>query len=426
MAAHPLVRHEPAATFAWRDRTAVSAAQFLADVSELARRLPERRYVINQCTDRYRFAAGFAAALLRGQVSLMPPNYTAHVVEGLRHAYPDSYCLDDDFAAAPAARLEVRDIPEEQVAAIVFTSGSTGDPVPHPKTWGGLVASARAEFEALGLATFPGIAVLGTVPPQHMYGLESTVLIALQGALAMHAGRPFFPADVCAELDALPRPRALVTTPVHLRAILGEAAALPPLDFILCATAALPVQLAVQAEARFGAPLLEIYGCTEAGQLATRRPAQTVEWELFPQFGMRQDEKGTWVQGGHARSELLLSDVIERRGARRFILHGRTADLVNIAGKRTSLSSLNHHLNSIPGVRDGTFVVPPAGDQAVTRLAAFVVAPGLTGDAILAALRQRIDAAFLPRPLCLVDELPRNETGKLPRERLEALIAKAG
>src|SRR6185503_2131661 len=103
-----------------------------------------------------------------------------------------------------------------------------------------------------------------------------------------------------------------------------------------------------------------------------------------------------------------------------------TADLVNIAGKRTSLSSLNHHLNSIPGVRDGTFVVPPAGDQAVTRLAAFVVAPGLTGDAILAALRQRIDAAFLPRPLCLVDELPRNETGKLPRERLEALIAKAG
>jgi acyl-CoA synthetase (AMP-forming)/AMP-acid ligase II len=144
MADHPLVRHEPAATFAWRDRTAVSAAQFLGDVSELACRLPERRYVINQCADRYRFAAGFAAALLRGQVSLMPPNYTAHVVEGLLRAYPDSYCLDDDFAAAQATRLAVRDIPEEQVAAIVFTSGSTGDPVPHPKTWGGLVASARA------------------------------------------------------------------------------------------------------------------------------------------------------------------------------------------------------------------------------------------------------------------------------------------
>ena len=97
MADHPLVRHEPAATFAWRDRAAVSAAQFLADVTELARRLPARRYVVNQCTERYRFAVGFGAALLRGQVSLMPPNYTAHVVESLLRAYPDSYCLDDGF-----------------------------------------------------------------------------------------------------------------------------------------------------------------------------------------------------------------------------------------------------------------------------------------------------------------------------------------
>ena len=35
------------------------------------------------------------------------------------------------------------------------------------------------------------------------------------------------------------------------------------------------------------------------------------------------------------------------------------------------------------------------------------------------ALRQRIDAAFLPRPLCLVDALPRNATGKLPRQALD-------
>jgi len=217
-----------------------------------------------------------------------------------------------------------------------------------------------------------------------------------------------------------------VTTPVHLRALLAETAALPALDFLLCATAPLPVQLAAEAEARFAAPLLEIYGCTEAGQIATRRPAQTAEWELFPQFSLRQDEKGTWVRGGHARTELLLSDVIELRPGRRFLLHGRTADLVNIAGKRTSLASLNYHLNSIPGVRDGAFVVPIGEEDGVARLAAFVVAPGLTSEVILAALRQRIDPAFLPRPLCLVAALPRNETGKLPRARLDALMAKAG
>ena len=36
-------------------------------------------------------------------------------------------------------------------------------------------------------------------------------------------------------------------------------------------------------------------------------------------------------------------------------------------------------------------------------------------------LRQRIDPVFLPRPLLLVDRLPRNATGKLPQQALQAL-----
>jgi acyl-coenzyme A synthetase/AMP-(fatty) acid ligase len=50
-----------------------------------------------------------------------------------------------------------------------------------------------------------------------------------------------------------------------------------------------------------------------------------------------------------------------------------------------------------------------------------VVAPGLAAPALLAALRERIDAIFIPRPLVLVEALPRNSTGKLPREALQAL-----
>ncbi|KAB2912656.1 MAG: beta-hydroxyacyl-ACP dehydratase, partial [Dechloromonas sp.] len=50
-------------------------------------------------------------------------------------------------------------------------------------------------------------------------------------------------------------------------------------------------------------------------------------------------------------------------------------------------------------------------------------APGLTARQITVALRQRIEAIFLPRPLLLVDKLPRNSTGKLPRADLQALYA---
>jgi acyl-coenzyme A synthetase/AMP-(fatty) acid ligase len=209
-----------------------------------------------------------------------------------------------------------------------------------------------------------------------------------------------------------------VTSPVHLRVLLAESDDLPPADFLLCATAPLSPQLAAQAEARFGAPLYEIYGCTESGGIASRRTVETGEWRAMKDVALRADSKGTWVRGGHVEIEVLLADVIELRGHGRFLLHGRTADLVNIAGKRTSLAHLNYHLNSIEGVRDGTFVVPEQDGEAVTRLTAYVVAPGLSGENLMDALRRRIDAAFLPRPLHFVDALPRNEVGKLPRQSL--------
>jgi acyl-coenzyme A synthetase/AMP-(fatty) acid ligase len=123
-----------------------------------------------------------------------------------------------------------------------------------------------------------------------------------------------------------------------------------------------------------------------------------------------------------------MGDVLEVRSDERFILHGRTEDLVNIAGKRGSLGYLNHHLNAIPGVIDGAFFVREderASAIGVTRLAAFVVAPQLNAASLLDRLRERIDPVFLPRPLLFVDRLPRNATGKLAREALQSLAASA-
>ncbi|MFA5083312.1 MAG: hypothetical protein WC474_12250 [Hydrogenophilaceae bacterium] len=113
--------------------------------------------------------------------------------------------------------------------------------------------------------------------------------------------------------------------------------------------------------------------------------------------------------------------------ARQFLLHGRHADLVNIAGKRSSLGYLNFQLNAIPGVQDGVFLLPQEDDgdhpENVRRLIALVVAPGLTPAALMQALRERIDPIFLPRPLLFVAALPRNATGKLPRQATQQLLA---
>ena len=98
--------------------------------------------------------------------------------------------------------------------------------------------------------------------------------------------------------------------------------------------------------------------------------------------------------------------------------------LINIAGKRSSLANLNHHLNSIEGVVDGTFFMPDElSHDHVTRLSACVVAPGFTASSLLAELRLRIDPVFLPRPLLFVEFLPRNSTGKLSREALKSIFS---
>src|SRR5216117_3806391 len=244
MADIPLIRNfDAGAVFAFRDTRPIRVEEFLGEVRRLAGLLPDRQYVVNLCSDRYQFSVGLAAALLRRQVNLLPPNATPDMLKRLSLDYPSVYCLSDG-AVQPALQIEtflypqtgntpsasVPRIPEEQIAVIGFTSGSTGQPTPHPRSWGALARSGLAEFEALGVAVYRNMSMLGTVPQQHSYGLESTVLMVMQGGLAMHAGRPFFPSDICAELQALPRPRGLVTTPVHLRVLLAEASELPGLE----------------------------------------------------------------------------------------------------------------------------------------------------------------------------------------------------
>ncbi len=425
-------------TFAWLPTGPRRVRDFLADARALAERLPAGGALLNLCHDRYRFAVGFAAGLLAGKVSLQPASQSAETLRRIGDDFPDVVCLcDGDFdtqdlprcdfpdlsAADPGQVADIPRISSDRVAAILFTSGSTGLPQPHRKTWGRLVANGRAEAAALGLDRTPHVLV-GTVPVQHSFGFESTFLLALHGRCAFWAGKPFYPQDIAAALDAVPRPRLLVTTPFHLSTLLASGIELPAIDQLLSATAPLSSTLAAEAEARSGAPLDEIYGSTESGQLAHRRTTAGAEWTLLPGIRLEQDADRTWACGGHVEGRVPLSDRIELLPDQRFLLHGRHTDLINIAGKRTSLAYLNHQIAAVPGVVDAAFFLPDdEAPDGITRLTAFVVAPTLDSRRLLAALRQRIDPLFLPRPAIFVDALPRNSTGKLPRSGLQALYA---
>lgn len=432
----PLIeRADLDAPLAWRGGVAVSARQFLADVAVQAARLPAAGPLVNLCGDRYRFAVGLAGALLRGRTSLLPPNALPDTLARLRQSWPALQALTDDEglaidgvpllrASAGAASPGPAAVPlvaTDLEAACLLTSGSTGEPQPHAKSWGALAANIRAASqrlaEVLERPSLAGLNLVATVPAQHSYGFESSVLLALLGGAAFDSGRPYYPADIVQALARLPRPRALVTTPFHLKTLLLSGVALPPTDLVLCATAPLSPQLALQAERAFGGPLVEIYGCTEAGQVATRRTVHGESWQTFGGLRLRSEGEGESerfiVEGGHVLQPTPLADVLQLDGAQRFRLLGRANDLIHVAGKRSSLAHLNYHLNSIEGVVDGAFWLPEDIADGVVRPVAFVVAPGLSSARLIAALRARLEAVFVPRRVVHVDALPREATGKL-------------
>ncbi|MGB4858072.1 MAG: AMP-binding protein, partial [Dokdonella sp.] len=313
----------------------------------------------------------------------------------------------------------------DAVVAIGFTSGSTGSPTANVKTWASFRTSTAQNLAALHdlwpVRALPS--VVATVPPQHMYGMELSVLLPLIGPAAVHAARPFFPADVARVLAEIPEPRLLVTTPVHLRTLVQSGVALPSLCGIVSATAPLSMELALAAEGRFGCEVRELFGSTETCIIARRRPAFDSAWTPLSGVRVQPCPDGALVHAAHLPVPVALADLVEVENDGRFHLRGRQADLLEIAGKRASLGDLTRRLLAIPGVVDGVMLQLDAGPgQIVGRVAALVVAPTLDEATILAALRQSVDPVFLPRPLKRVEVLPRNEAGKLPRAELLRLL----
>ena len=433
----PLIAlYGPDDTLAWQADGARSAGEFLSDVAELVDSLPDFPSVLNLLSSRYEFLVGFAAAMVRGQVTLLPQSRAPQTLRRIVGENGDCYGLTDrgdpveglPCVALPSRgrrsdrTMRVPQIPLHQQVAVAFTSGSTGQPTPNRKTWGALVSVARDTGSRFGLTAGRCRAVVATVPHQHMFGLEASVMLPIQHGLAMHPGRPLFPEDVRMALEEVSGRSVLVTTPLHLRACVMAGLKLPPVEMILSATSPLARELAREAEERFHAPVNEIFGFAEAGSVASRRTVNADEWQMLDAVTLAGAEPDWSVQADYLPRPIRFPDRIAVTGHRRFRVLGRMDDQVNIAGHRASLGDLTRKLLEIDGVQDGAFYLPETGHAPLTRLTAVVVAPGKTHQDIQRALRLSIDPVFFPRPLLLVPRLPRNETGKLPREALRRLV----
>ncbi|MBE9548738.1 MAG: AMP-binding protein [Proteobacteria bacterium] len=386
------------------------------------------------CEKPGNFLAAYTAALISGLSALLPPSSKPAVLTRLLEQYPQSIVISDSklkfecsasivMTGIPPDCLNantVEDLPvikADQLAAILFTSGTTGAPKENLKYWPDLTGVSELMRQRLNLN--PQDCLLVAVPPQHMFGFETQILLPLLGGIRLYADRLFYPANIhIATVEMLGRGvcPSLIITPIQLRAMLESGLDFSGLRQIVCSAAPLSASLAKRTEAQWNVPVIEIFGSTETGSVASRRTAVEDIWKLYPGVSLIRQENDWLVDATYLPHQPLLDDFIELKqdNPGYFCLLGRASDLIKVGGKRASLMALNNQLRDVPGVVDGVFVMPETAAENA-RLSAVVVAPELDRKVLLRALSEWLDPVFLPRPLYFIERLPRSRNGKLPR-----------
>ena len=103
----PLVAGDFTRPLVRRGGLVVGAGQFIAHAQALAAELPPGDAVVNLCEDRYAFLLGFAAALIAGRTTLLPPSRAPQAVAEILARHPGAVALADRALDPPPLRLFV-------------------------------------------------------------------------------------------------------------------------------------------------------------------------------------------------------------------------------------------------------------------------------------------------------------------------------
>jgi AMP-binding enzyme/condensation domain-containing protein len=325
------------------------------------------------------------------------------------------------------------------------TSGVTGEPRCVVRPWALVAGNAAAFGQAMELTGDD--VVLSTSGMHHSYAVSAGLSTALMaGAAFIAPGGVQSPKVLAGHIDRY-RVTVLLSVPVLYRWYTAglPVAAAPRL--CVSAGAPLPGQTLQAWRERVGWPLAEHYGTSELGQITLARPGEegtvgrpvagvSVRAGRPNAAGERElevcvDGPPAWLlqlTGGTVVATPLAGwcatgDVGEVDRAGLVHLHGRRGSVVNVAGKKVSLSEVEAALRALPGVRDCAVVADTVSGP-LPKLSAFVEAgPEFTGQHAVARLRERLAPHKVPREVVTVPELPRTGSGKIRINALAQLAA---
>jgi malonyl-CoA/methylmalonyl-CoA synthetase len=469
------------------DLPAITGAGFLAEIETLAAVLgalglrPGDRLAA-QVQKSPRALALYGAAVRQGLVFLpMNPAYTAdEVAYVLTDAEPALFVCDPKDAASLSPRAAeigatvltlgadgegslwdaARDAPApgpaadrnpDDLAAILYTSGTTGRPKGAMLTQANLLSNAEALVDIWRFG--PGDVLLHALPIFHTHGLfvATHVLLLARGAMI------FLPAfDPGAVFAALPQATAMMGVPTFYTRLLSDPRltrdSLAHLRVLISGSAPLLPETHRAFEARTGHAILERYGMTEANMITSNpydgprlpgrvgRPLPGVELRLADPDadGVGGIEvKGPGVSPGYWRNPEKTAEEFGADGWFRtgdlgridadglLAIVGRAKDLVISGGLNIYPKEVEDALDRVKGVRESAVIGLPHPDFGEAVFAVLTAEAGVTIDAaaVLAAIAPRLARFKQPKAAVVVDDLPRNAMGKVQKAALRQTYA---
>jgi len=392
----------------------------------------------------------YLATLKLGAVHL-PLNtaYTAaEIAYFVADAEPALLATDAVALAAEAAGLEPLDAihpaREQDLAAIVYTSGTTG------RSKGAMLSHGALAANGLALTTAWGFrrddVLLHALPIYHVHGLFVAIhCVLLAGARMLWLER----FDVDQVIAGLARATVMMGVPTYYARLLADprfqSDAAAGMRLFISGSAPLLGSVFAEFEARTGQRLLERYGMSEAAIITSNpldgeRLAGSVGYPL-PGVELRLGAggvvqiKGPSVTGGYWRNPartaeaftadgyFITGDVGRQDPDGRLWLSGRTSDLIISGGLNVYPKEIELVLDELAGVAESAVIGCPHPDFGEAVVA--VIAGDGDEAAVIAAARARLAAFKAPKRVFFVADLPRNAMGKVLKAELRRRYADA-
>jgi acyl-coenzyme A synthetase/AMP-(fatty) acid ligase len=260
---------------------------------------------------------------------------------------------------------------------------------------------------------------MATIPPYHIYGLLFSIVLPLISAATVVGETPSFPNEI-AQVAEERKVTIMASVPAHYRA-LREIKKDMSLRLAFSSAGMLD---AADNEAfcrKYKTGVVEVYGSTETGGIATRNrhlgeeyfsPFATIDWKIsagrlavhspYISPDLPVDEDGFFTT----------NDRVEAKGINEFFLKGRADTVTKVGGKRVDLEEIRALVKNVPGVVDCAVIALPESGGREHRIGALIEGDNFDMEMIRKTLVDSLEPYAQPRYMKKVERIPMQKNGK--------------